>query len=987
MELDIWNILQITPDASKREIRRAYATQAQKYHPEEQPEEFARLQEAYQLALQYHEQSTFENREENTQPGLEVSTGSLQTEDMSAETSVEMPDNSLLATMENAYAAEMERRQGEGVLKEMIILFEDPKASKGNKAWSEFFQSDSFLQVYFEESLAESLDYYLEHQNIYPHEELPQGFLVEWAIAYAMITEADGCMYQDGDIPMRKVIAKHWNQQTEMWRLQRGARMLVRIENRVRIQAYYDYIVLRMMEKQGLLTIENENRWREILWHGKPQRIYEVSKGRYGDAASIILLRLFAYWISKEEAPLDFAKKIYEEYELKGNERSSSYSVYKELKEAILQRFPDIEEVDEVHESIKRWVYELIRIESEFMEQACYCFLPETKDQTEEIQKLFAREEWEKYKYHSQMKQALLHSTYFYNIPITIAEALYHAYSVEDDAEDPKKNELKEHAMSAIINYKKAVGTDELVFWEYFFMYGFGICSKEVHDEELDVEGINNVSDKYVRSNRLYLPAYIKTEYKVSGESVKEFVGYDEETGKIGTPKFYAFTLPDADVIKAEYHIHFIAYYRNGERIYQPFLSYECFENYEKKITKAEDFFFLLAQTKIKEENRLAARELVMKWLSETGLAETTFSVIADCVVSNDAEDRDTPYCDILENASICLFAKETPEGVQLYEHTELGLIPMELRAGKDWSDCDRKRILEAHIKPNSVRIASFQTKGLTQEEKVSILLDGLMLYAKHEKGLALTAPVLPKEYPELVSLFEGGMGWLVDNFVVLYRRLSENNIRKEVLHISVGDNRCYQVYSEYSHPEREWRKIEDLQHKVKRMKYENCILSGRIIRDDCINRSFSKIYPFVLGKSGKMYFNYNMARLGETESVFEMLSKLLDLKNVVQCDVFEGKMLVSKKTGQLECGFSKEDFLEAQNGLRQDWEKAYAYMEEHAELDDMLEQEDEESEEEGETYRRYLLNQTTAAYLNDMDKEEYYKDRCETLAEYYCIL
>ena len=51
MNQDIWSILQIEPTNSKREIRRAYAIQAQKCHPEEQPEEFAKLQEAYQCAL------------------------------------------------------------------------------------------------------------------------------------------------------------------------------------------------------------------------------------------------------------------------------------------------------------------------------------------------------------------------------------------------------------------------------------------------------------------------------------------------------------------------------------------------------------------------------------------------------------------------------------------------------------------------------------------------------------------------------------------------------------------------------------------------------------------------------------------------------------------------------------------------------------------------------------------------------------------------
>ena len=47
----IWNELEIEPTNDRRDIKRAYAKKSRLCHPEEKPEEFRRLHEAYRLAL------------------------------------------------------------------------------------------------------------------------------------------------------------------------------------------------------------------------------------------------------------------------------------------------------------------------------------------------------------------------------------------------------------------------------------------------------------------------------------------------------------------------------------------------------------------------------------------------------------------------------------------------------------------------------------------------------------------------------------------------------------------------------------------------------------------------------------------------------------------------------------------------------------------------------------------------------------------------
>ena len=50
---DIWDILGIEPTEDKKAIRRAFAAQSKLHHPEEEPEYFAALNQAYKAALEY----------------------------------------------------------------------------------------------------------------------------------------------------------------------------------------------------------------------------------------------------------------------------------------------------------------------------------------------------------------------------------------------------------------------------------------------------------------------------------------------------------------------------------------------------------------------------------------------------------------------------------------------------------------------------------------------------------------------------------------------------------------------------------------------------------------------------------------------------------------------------------------------------------------------------------------------------------------------
>ena len=51
--MDIWKILDIDPTRDLKAIKKAYARLSVKYHPEEHPEEFRQLNDAYKAAVKY----------------------------------------------------------------------------------------------------------------------------------------------------------------------------------------------------------------------------------------------------------------------------------------------------------------------------------------------------------------------------------------------------------------------------------------------------------------------------------------------------------------------------------------------------------------------------------------------------------------------------------------------------------------------------------------------------------------------------------------------------------------------------------------------------------------------------------------------------------------------------------------------------------------------------------------------------------------------
>lgn len=181
---EIWKILQIEPTCDERAIKRAYASLARIYNPEEQPQEFLQVREAYEAALAYAQGGTGEaagGRNEGANR-MEAEWGGGTAEEQYSESEVDLRDDNLSQGFKWDFTEENPFREGEGI-KRFRELYTG-KQRQERAAWSDYFLSEAFLEGYREKAFAElMLEVIRENQPAYPPS---REFQTELYIAYGL---------------------------------------------------------------------------------------------------------------------------------------------------------------------------------------------------------------------------------------------------------------------------------------------------------------------------------------------------------------------------------------------------------------------------------------------------------------------------------------------------------------------------------------------------------------------------------------------------------------------------------------------------------------------------------------------------------------------------------------------------------------------------------------------------------------------------------
>ena len=242
--MNIWELLDIAPTTDKKAIRRAYAARSKVFHPEERPEEFRQLYEAYQAALTYarlasaghdaaeaenphqqdgfHQQETFpgqENpRQRQTSPGQE----SLRQQQTSPN-----PDNSRhpQASQDQellSYFAASQTRQEER-LTAFYQYWEESQSPYKNPPvlawWQNYLASEDFQSIRWNPNLVQFLTENIERKFYYGGDEIK---LLFWDAYGFREEEEDERKYQGDLLKLRKCLFQALeNQKRELLHAQR----------------------------------------------------------------------------------------------------------------------------------------------------------------------------------------------------------------------------------------------------------------------------------------------------------------------------------------------------------------------------------------------------------------------------------------------------------------------------------------------------------------------------------------------------------------------------------------------------------------------------------------------------------------------------------------------------------------------------------------------------------------------------------------------
>lgn len=657
---EIWSLLGIAPTDDKKAIRKAFAAQSKLHHPEEEPDYFAALNQAYKAALACGARAGKDAAAVPVMPDVKTDQGTKYREPlqengqkesvdskMIREKAQEEAESSLLELLDEASEQAVKASMETGALHDFIVLFENPKQAKKADIWKNFFLSEAFLKEQYVETFGKGLLAYLSGQDICPADNLPMGLLQELAIAYAFIPHFAGEEYFDGlkypkewykvsvenTFPARKYAAEIFNMQGRECDLKSmTGRILRQPANKVRHNAFSDYLAMKEMGRDGRLTDGEKEIWQRILGACQPYYLYERNGKKSGGAdyesRSESVVKLYVRWLKDEQLPKEVLLFFYKKLNFKELDRSSTRGLYGALKVEVLRQLPQAEEILFGEDGKEQLITKLYRTYSSIIndnqnnyDKGIYGEMPEIR---ERVKAFFALPEWGRLKGEKELFERIYSTSKRIVMPRTLAETMIEHLS-KGDFPEPERTELVESLLRSLSTEKLcreldyrceisfgSVSLEEIGdspdFWQYFLMRGFGFRHEKIR-------GSWEENYIYVMDGQCYLPAYINYIYAPSRAWQRRFVGFDEEQEEIRVPVYAVCAMPGNRKLKVEFRYHYCLYFVDEVQVDAPVLAFSELQEYAAGLNRPEEFFFLLAVTAIEDADRGAARMLIEGWL------------------------------------------------------------------------------------------------------------------------------------------------------------------------------------------------------------------------------------------------------------------------------------------------------------------------------------------------------------------------------------
>lgn len=970
----IWELLGIPQTEDKKEIRRAYSAQAKLHHPEEEPELFAALNEAYREALACAGGKRGSDNGQ-TRPRTQQHMAFVQELPVQENQASGKEAPSLLTRLAEAEREKIEESMQKGALRAFTALFENSGQGNGKKQtmlWREYFLSEDFLREQFSDEFGRGMLAYLKRQSVCASDNLPSGFLLELAIAYAFVPYYAGPEYfpdrkypkewykvdVNGSCPARTYAGEIWNMQGLECDLKSVTRQLGRPDNRVRHHAFADYLTLKTMSRNGMLTERDKEVWTKILDAGYVTRLYERNGKNAGtepyEARSECVIKLYTRWLRDEQVPACVLQYMYKAYRFKELSHSSSRGLYAPLKEEVLKQLPQAEQTlydaGGKEQKITRFYTAFAGILNDNHTNYEHGIYGDTEEIRERVQTLFAMPEWAELKNDLALFDKMYQNLRRKVMPESMARILAAHYAAPE-WQEPKRGKIvvesllcslstnpmmRERDWRQRVSYEKTKVTDitetHADFWQYFFSCGYGFRS-------FAMEESGGKEPEYVTDHVCALPVYIRYLYDPSVEWRKRFTGFDEETEEIKSPVSACVRLPDGRTLRAEFHLHYILYFLDERPVIAPALDFEQFSELEKAMESAVSFFFLLAVTAIGETEREIAEALIAKWLERLPF----YPQVRPCLAKLLAADNDRVLGEeqvqavfYEEGERFCFRAVVCEQGVLLYrqvsygwedkifrrksagwmpvplsEEETLGVAGLHLEERKQFA----KEKLKELKQPGPVKLAVFPLKGMEDREKVLQLLEAMRRQGelRSEGAGKCRYPLencgdskLLREKYEV--FFEEYGALLTESYCILHYGEQKGKRYDRLLYCAMNPYGFpLPAHSDGYAEDAEYQK-RMLRSKIK----EKCVLLGHFGWGFKYSPK-SDFNPRVvfLGESGT-YYAYDGIRTLREMDFPTLLARLFqkDLEGVTAATAYEGYLSVSRLDHRLEYCYGEKEFL-----------------------------------------------------------------------------
>ena len=942
--------------------------------------------------------SSYNNEEdEDKQKSTPATAGSPEatTERESASTDARENELSLLERLADAQQKAIQQSMDTGALHEFIALFTNPKQAKNADAWRRFFLSETFLGEQYAEGFARGLYAYLMEQEACPHDNLPMALLQELAIAYALVPHFAGEEYREGmkypkewykvsveqTFPARKQVAEIFNRQGWDCDLKSMTRrMLKQPANKVRHNAFSDYLDLKEMGRQGQLTEAEKETWQHILGLGQVHYLYERNGKQLGSAdyesRSECVVKLYVQWLKDEGLPECVLKFLYQKFAFRELEHSSTKGLYGALKEQVLRQLPQVEELLFGQDGLEQKATKVYRVCSRIIndnqnnyEKSIYEETPEIR---ERVEALFAMPEWRELQGDRGLFDKLCGGAQRLVMPRSLAEGLIR-YLQQGDFPEPRCTELLESLLRSLatarmcreIDYRfrvtvPDVDMDDLEgngdFWQYYLMRGFGFRHSRIRGTWED-------GYLYEMDGECYLPAYIRYLYAPSRVWQRAFTGFCQETESIPEPVSAVCALPDGRVLRVEFHYHYCLYFLEETPVLAPILSFAQLHRWALEHLQTgtdtgqdadgqtegqvRDFFFLLAVTAIEDSERRAAEELIMQWLGKLPLYPQICPLLARLLAAdNDQLPAGTRAVYYEEQERFCFRAVVSGEGIRIYRQMEFGWEDRIFRRAEfGWKEVPlslealglgRSRVpAQAHVEVSPVELPPVELSpevlppvGLSSEGLSPMKLSSVELENLARESLLLLRQ--PKPVPLAAQKLEGmdvlqktqavlkAMGFPegVEGYCVL--RYGQERERRH-------DKVFYGALSPFGFPvgihSPEYERSMRFHMDVSRTKIkEGKRYVGRFGWGFKYSHQ-SDFWPLCVyqGDSGTYYAD-GTVRMYRAQSLDKLLADWLkpELEGVTEVEAYGGLLTVSRLDHRLEYCYGEKDFQDSVHGTGQ---------------------------------------------------------------------